>query len=66
MVRDATNRPFPDLYAQECIGALDFASIRDFAACGLYLDKMGNTFLKLIPSCEKNLLIYITDILKSW
>ncbi len=28
----ATNRPFPDLYAQECIGALDFASIRDFAA----------------------------------
>ena len=31
----ATNRPFPDLYGKECIGALDFASIRDFAACGL-------------------------------
>ncbi|MEB9506872.1 terminase large subunit [Bacillus anthracis] len=31
----ATNRPFPELYGQECMGALDFASIRDFAACGL-------------------------------
>ena len=31
----ATNRPFPDLAGRECIGAIDFASIRDFAACGL-------------------------------
>ena len=31
----ATDRQFPELYGQECMGALDFASIRDFAACGL-------------------------------
>ncbi len=60
----ATNRPFPDLYAQECIGALDFASIRDFAACGLLFRKNGSTFLKLIRLFEKNLLISIMDTLK--
>lgn len=32
---EATNRPFPELIARECIGAIDFASVRDFAACGL-------------------------------
>lgn len=31
----STNRPLPDLYNRECIGCLDFASIRDFAAVGL-------------------------------
>ncbi|MCZ6942379.1 terminase large subunit [Bacillus mycoides] len=31
----ATDRPFPELYGKECMGALDFASIRDFASCGL-------------------------------
>lgn len=31
----ATNRPLPDTTGMECIGTLDFASIRDFAACGL-------------------------------
>lgn len=31
----ATNRPFPNLSKSSCIGSLDFASIRDFAACGL-------------------------------
>jgi phage terminase large subunit-like protein len=31
----ATNRPFPDLKHSSCIGSLDFASIRDFACCGL-------------------------------
>ena len=31
----ATNRPFPDIQNRECIGSLDFASIRDFAAVGL-------------------------------
>ncbi|EOV9525583.1 terminase TerL endonuclease subunit [Bacillus cytotoxicus] len=43
---EATNRPFPDLYGQECIGALDFASIRDFAACGLLFRKDGNYIFK--------------------
>ncbi|WP_242223632.1 terminase TerL endonuclease subunit [Bacillus cereus group sp. BfR-BA-01380] len=42
----ATNRPFPDLYGQECIGALDFASIRDFAACGLLFRKDGGYIFK--------------------
>lgn len=31
----ATNRPMPPLEGQEAIGCLDFASLRDFAACGL-------------------------------
>ena len=31
----ATNVPLPDLEGRECIGAVDFASIRDFTACGL-------------------------------
>ncbi|MBG9529432.1 terminase [Bacillus thuringiensis] len=42
----ATNRPSPDLYAQECIGALDFASIRDFAACGLLFRQNGEYIFK--------------------
>lgn len=31
----STNREMPELLNQECIGCLDYASIRDFAACGL-------------------------------
>lgn len=31
----ATNQPLPDLTGKECIGCLDFAQIRDFAAVGL-------------------------------
>lgn len=32
----ATNRPYGiDLNSRECIGSVDFASIRDFTACGL-------------------------------
>ncbi|MCE5808224.1 terminase large subunit [Staphylococcus pseudintermedius] len=31
----ATNRPFPDLERKQCIGGLDYASIKDFAAVGL-------------------------------
>jgi len=31
----ATNQLIPDMRDRECIGCLDFASIRDFAACGL-------------------------------
>jgi phage terminase large subunit-like protein len=32
---EATDQPMPNLLDRECIGCLDFASIRDFAACGL-------------------------------
>ena len=31
----STNRDLPNILNEECIGCLDYASIRDFAACGL-------------------------------
>jgi phage terminase large subunit-like protein len=31
----ATNQPIPDLQGASCIGAIDYASIRDFVGCGL-------------------------------
>lgn len=37
----ATNQPMPDLLGKECIGCIDFASIRDFAACGLVFKYEG-------------------------
>lgn len=40
----ATNRPFPDLTHRTCVGAVDFASIRDFAAVGL-LFKVGEDYV---------------------
>jgi len=39
-----TNRPFPDLENRTCIGGLDFASIKDFAAVGL-LFKVGDEYV---------------------
>lgn len=38
---EATNQPMPNLLGRECIGCLDFASIRDFAACGLVFKYEG-------------------------
>jgi phage terminase large subunit-like protein len=38
---EATNQPMPNLLNRECIGCLDFASIRDFAACGLVFKHEG-------------------------
>ncbi|MEK5207490.1 terminase TerL endonuclease subunit [Psychrobacillus sp. FSL H8-0510] len=43
---EATNRPFPDLDYKECIGCLDYASIRDFAACGLLFRENGDYIFK--------------------
>lgn len=40
----ATNRKMPDLTHETCVGAVDFASIRDFAACGL-LFKNGEDYI---------------------
>jgi phage terminase large subunit-like protein len=37
----ATNQPMPELLHRECIGCLDYASIRDFAACGLVFKQEG-------------------------
>lgn len=38
----ATNREMPNLHGREAIGAIDFASIRDFAACGLLFRENGD------------------------
>jgi len=38
---EATNQPMPSLLGRECIGCLDFASIRDFAAVGLVFKHEG-------------------------
>lgn len=35
----ATNRVIPDLSGHKCIGAIDFASVRDFCSCGLLFKK---------------------------
>jgi len=44
---EATNREMPDLLYEECIGCLDYASIRDFAACGLlFRDEEENYIFK--------------------
>jgi len=40
----ATNRPFPVLEHRVCVGSVDFASIRDFAAVGL-LFKVGDEYV---------------------
>lgn len=40
----ATKRDFPDLYGETCIGGLDFAAVRDFAAVGL-LFKVGDDYV---------------------
>lgn len=36
-----TNQPLPDLDGQECIGCIDYAQIRDFAAVGLVFKHDG-------------------------
>jgi phage terminase large subunit-like protein len=38
---EATNQTVPDLLGKECIGCIDYASIRDFAACGLVFKQEG-------------------------
>lgn len=38
---EATKQPLPELLHKECIGCVDFASIRDFAACGLLFKHEG-------------------------
>ncbi|KHE73160.1 terminase TerL endonuclease subunit [Halobacillus sp. BBL2006] len=40
----ATNRPFPELEHRTCVGGLDFASIKDFAAVGI-LFKDGEDYV---------------------
>lgn len=42
----ATDREMPDLHGREAIGSIDFASIRDFAACGLLFRDNGDYVFK--------------------
>lgn len=41
-----TNQPFEDFSGFECIGALDFADLKDFAAVGLLFKKNGKRYFK--------------------
>src|SRR5699024_9512987 len=55
----ATNRPFPDLKNKSCVGGLDFASIRDFAAVGL-LFKINDEYIwKSHSFVRKGFLYYV-------
>lgn len=42
----ATNQPMPDLIGHECIGAIDFADLRDFCSVGLLFKKDGKRIFK--------------------
>ena len=57
-----TNRPLPSLEGRQAIGCLDFASLRDFAACGLLFKDRDDYVLKHIHLLESNLQTYIMDI----
>jgi phage terminase large subunit-like protein len=50
----STNRPFPDVSKSMCIGCLDFASIRDFAACGLLFRKDEDYIFKTHSFARKH------------
>ena len=43
---NATNRPIPleELENNECVGAVDYASVSDFCSCGLLFKKNGNYY----------------------
>ncbi|EIA21415.1 terminase [Listeria fleischmannii subsp. coloradonensis] len=50
----ATNRSSPDVSKSMCIGCLDFASIRDFAACGLLFRKDEDYIFKTHSFARKH------------
>ena len=52
----ATNRPIPPLENNECIGGLDHASLKDFAAVGL-LFRSGDDYLENSLIARKEFLI---------
>ncbi|MBC2048215.1 terminase large subunit [Listeria booriae] len=43
---EATNQPFPELEKATCVGAIDFADVRDFCAVGLLFKKEGKYYFK--------------------
>ncbi|MBK5497422.1 terminase TerL endonuclease subunit [Peribacillus sp. TH14] len=52
----ATNRPIPDLQNKMCVGGLDYASIKDFAACCLLFRVDGAYVLKTHSFARKGYL----------
>ena len=52
----ATNRPLPDLAHRTCVGGLDFASIKDFAAVGLLFKVDGEYIWKTHSFVRKQFL----------
>lgn len=52
----ATNRKMPELKNRMCIGGLDYASIRDFAACGLLFKVNGEYVWKTHSFARKEYL----------
>lgn len=42
----ATNEPLPDLAGFDCIGGIDYSSIRDFTSCVLMFKKDGKRYVK--------------------
>lgn len=52
-IEAATAEDLPDLKGHECIGCLDFASIRDFAACGLLFRPEGRYVFKTFSFVRK-------------
>lgn len=66
----ATNRPMPDVRHKTCVGGLDFASIKDFAAVGL-LFKEGDEYIWKSHSFVRqgflnNVKLKIEPHLKEW
>lgn len=52
----ATNQPVPDLTHRSCIGGLDYASIKDFAAVGLLFKKQDTYIWKTHSFVRKGFL----------
>lgn len=53
-IEAATKIEMPELKGHECIGCLDFASIRDFAACGLLFRQNSKYVFKTHSFVRKN------------
>lgn len=51
---EQTNQEMPDLKGEECIGGLDYASVRDFCGCGLLFKKDGRKIWKHHSFINKN------------
>lgn len=64
----ATNAPMPDLKNHMCIGAFDYASVRDFASCGLLFKVDGVYYWKTHTFVRKEFIeqVKIKAPLREW